>query len=108
MSYDVAIAVSIAFFSFVFAYLSVNTSKKHGALQILFLVSSILFMIVDAGVLAWIATDAGKSELHDIVNNTVFTGLVWVFVIVVFYFMIYFIYTVAMDMANKRKEEEFG
>ena len=108
MSYDIAISLTIVLFSFVFAYLSVNTSKKHGALQILFLISSILFMVVDAGVIAWIATDAGKTDLHDMLNNTVFNGTTWIFIIVVFYFVIYFIYTVAMNMANKRKEEEFG
>jgi len=57
MSLDIAIVLGTGIFSFIFAYLAVNIDKRHGALQIFYMLVSIFIMMV------------GFDNLHRLLNT---------------------------------------
>lgn len=98
-----AVGVGIALFAFVFAYLAVNIDKRHGPLQIFFIILSMFFMGADALVLSTIANEAGSTNVESLIDSTILNPLIWIIIVVIAYFLIYFIYNVLMDMADKKE-----
>jgi len=103
MSYEVAVALGVTSFSLIFAYLAINIGKKHGPLQILFIILTPIFMTINAVVISKIATDGSATELADLIDGVILSPLIWLSVLIVAYFIIYFIYNVLMDMAQKKE-----
>lgn len=103
------IMIGLSFISFIFAYLSVNISKKHGPLQIFFIILCFISMVLNVSVASVMASDAAATEVQNLLNAGGIRLTVWSLVFVVFYFIIHFIYKVLMKSSGKEEEElSFG
>ena len=90
--------------AFMFAYLSVKFSEDHWALQILFIMTAIGFVIIDVFVIAGYSTLTGNN-INDILLNGYNIG-VWAILLVATYFIVLFLYNLLLTMTEKRKSKK--
>lgn len=104
--YEVSATLGFGIFAFIFAFLSINMHKKHGTLQLLFLFLSIFTIFLGTGIIIEIGEEANVPSVTGIavIGLKILTWVIW---LLVAYFLVYFIYQVAMKMADK-KEKGFG
>lgn len=106
MAYDIAAVLGLGIFASIFAYLSMNLSKKHGSLQILFMFLSVFLIYLSIGSIAEVGTIIGFVSVTNIavIELKIIT---WIMYFLVAYFLVYFIYHTFMKTAGK-KEKGFG
>ena len=99
-----AVAIAFSMIAFMFAYLSVKFSEDHWALQILFIMTAIGFVIIDVFVIAGYSTLTGNN-INDILLNGYNIG-VWAILLVATYFIVLFLYNLLLTMTEKRKSKK--
>jgi len=90
-SHDMSIILGIMAASFILLYSAFHTSKKHAPLQILFIVSGLLFVVIGLSVLSEISDNSAIPSIMSVVDNG-YQLSIWIVIIVIFYFIIMFIW----------------
>lgn len=106
MGYEIAVSVTVAMMSFILSYIAIHwnrESKGASGFQLLFLGTSILLLVLDAGYLIDIADSGGATNLRDLLSDTLW----WVMLVFFFVFVAMIIMTFAwsvLDSVNEKKE----
>lgn len=88
MAIGEGILIGISIIAFSFAYLSANISKKHGPLQILFVLAFSIISLVELFLMT------NYAEVESITNmiSSLASGFSWFVVLIFAYFFIYMVY----------------
>ena len=109
---ELALILGIGLIAFIFAYLSLNLSKKHAPLQILFLLLSFISIILGTVFLSWMTQDytvgsnfayipeATMDKIGEMIDH-LFNAFIWVLILLIVYFILTLLIASGKLMAPK-------
>jgi len=106
MSSYMGISLGIIGTAFIFAYISSSVNEKHGALQIFFMLTSVFTLSFESVLVFQMAKTDGLTHVADLLTGYMNFTVWLVPTIVIFYMLIYFIYSTLMKTTEKGKEAE--
>ena len=110
MAWEIALVLSLVGTAFSLFWMGSHLEKDHYALKLLFMFVGMFLLLANLGVGSQlIEANSGTisaglvTSLQDVFDN-VYTGTLWVIVLVVAYFLIYFFRQVAMGIQWGKRE----
>jgi len=112
MTWDIALVIGLTGMSFGLGYLSSIIDEQHYAVKLLLILTS-LFMYLGLGSLLPNIIDANDAtigvtiagQLNNITSG-VYTGFLWVVILITAYFLIYFLYESLSSIRLRRNDGE--